>query len=319
MKKIIFITTCLLSFLLMSSYILPQKVKPLYAQKPPTLRELNSVISKAQGYYDGLYVDLGKNGAVMSEYYPKIKYTMRHATIGGYYYYLYTGNATRSAQLKKTILTHGFNPDFDQHSFIWKNSTLAPENIVYTTESYRDCEVTLPKYNDIKPYRSKVCILGKHSAHLYIAVSQLDTFTPMIDTLVKWESGKTSDTTLFENRFTRLGFGIPISTFNKCDHSASLIRSAHFGEIVLRSGKMQYADTIAHYMIKAQNKSGAFYTTYAKDGTRTLDKSLAYKVLDILFNDREAYKGDIVTNAETMNNALAFLLHYRCQRYNEGC
>lgn len=306
-------------FFIAYPFIKPPEDKPFVSQSAPTLAQLNKTISKAQTYYEGLYVDLGSEGAVVAEYYPKIKYTMRHATIGAYYYYDYIGDASRSAKLGKVIKENGFNPDYDQHSFIWKYYTNAPTDIIYTSTVYRDCSVKLPHFTSIAPYRSKVCSLGNLGVNAYILSSKLDSFSPMVNTLQEIEQNKKVDTTEFEKRFNSLGFGIPVCMINSCSSTASTIRSAHFGELALRLNKRQYADTTAHYLVKAQNKDGAIYTSYDKDGKRKSGKSAAYLLVDLFLNEKSGYKGDIVTNAETMNNALAFLMHYRCDKYGVGC
>jgi hypothetical protein len=289
-------------------------------QSPVSLQQLNSTITKAQKYYEGLYVDLGKDGAVVAEYYPKIKYTVRHATIGGIYYYEYIGDKKKSSKLRQFALKNGFSPIQDEHSFIWTKTSMAPKGIVYSSKTYHDCFVTLPTFDKITPYRSKVCSLGSFGVQLYIASTRLDTFVPMIDMLERIEQGeKTPDTKHLQERYNRLGFGIPVCTPLNCSSTSSTIRTAQFGELQLRTGNKKYADSVATALVKAQDKNGAIYISYDSAGNRKEDKSILYHILDKLFNDKSAYKGSIATNAETMNDSLAFLMHYRCEKYGVKC
>lgn len=293
-----------------------------FSSKKPTLDELNNSIAKAQTYYEGLYVDEGKQGAVMAEYYPKINYTVRHATIGGYYYYNFIGDSTRSAKLLYFIKHNGFNIQNDQHSFMWTQTTDINTENVDSAKNYHDCYTKLPKFKNLVPYRSKVCILGGLSVQTYLLLSRFDTFVPLVNTLIEFEKNgyvQKNDLEKYEKNFDRLGFGISMCSPFSCSKTASTIRTATFGQIALDLNLTKYADTTAFYLVHAQNKQGAIYTSYDKNAHFKDDKSSIYVVIDMFFNDKNAYHGAIYTNAETMNDALAFLMNYRCKVYNTGC
>lgn len=284
---------------------------------PPSLKDLTASISKAQAYYEGLYKPFPNNTGVVIEYYTngKTVYTVRHGVIGGIFYYDYIHQATQSAALKKFALANGFNPSIDDHSFIWTKTSSAPEGIVYTADEYQDCRVSLPSYRNISPYHSKVCKTGLFGISLYLLFSRLDPLLPIENTLQKLELGKKVDSTRFEQLYNDLGFGIPMCSPLGCSSVASTIRTAQFGELELRLHKTAYASAVAANLLKAQDKNGAIYISYDKKGKLDSKISFAYKFLDMFLNDKPLYRGYIPSNAETMNDSLAFLMHYRCQEY----
>lgn len=311
--------TSVICFLLFLLFILPE---PIYSQRiypMPTFDQLNQGIIKAENYYNGLYRPLNKSMAVMIEYYMtnKADYTVRHGVIGGYYYYKYIGDVDKSTKLQNLITTYGFIPSFDDHSFIWTQTNNAPLGIVYSLKDYNDCFVSLPSSRTIFPYHSKVCKLGKLGMQLYFLFSHFDTLSPIETTLQAQEQGYKVNTSSFEKKFDTLGFGMPICTPLGCGTMASTIRTAQFGVLEMRTGHMQYADAVASSLLAAQDKQGAIYISYDKNGHYKNEQSIFYKLIDLFFNDKPIYKGFIPSNAETMNDVLAFLLQYRQARLNE--
>jgi len=284
---------------------------------PPSLPTLNASIAKAQTYYEGLYKDFPNNTGVVIEYYTngKTVYTIRHGVIGGIFYYDYTHQATRAAALRKFALANGFIPSIDDHSFIWSQTTTAPKGVVYTDREYQDCRVSLPSYKNISPYHSKVCKTGLFGISLYLLFSRLDPLLPIENDLEEVESKRKVNPTYFEELYNSLGFGIPMCSPLGCSTVASTIRTAQFGELELRLHKLGYASAVAVNLLKAQDKNGAIYISYNKQGKLDSTISFAYRFLDIFLNDKPLYKGYIPSNAETMNDSLAFLMHYRCQEY----
>ena len=287
--------------------------------KAPRLSQLNDAISKAQAYYEGLYWDAGSEGAVVLEFYshPKSVYTVRHATIGGYYYYTYIGDFEKAEKLKRFSTTYGFDPEYDLHSLIWR-SNVSSDDFLYSNKAYPDCNANLPEFGNVLPYRSKVCKLGDLGFKAYLTLSKYDTFLPMLETLQGMSNGKQLDQekiNSFEQDYRNLGFGMPTCNPAGCSSIASAFRTAHFGEIELRLGRYQYADAVASDLISAQEPSGAIYLSYNENREFETDKPVTYLVLDALLNDEPIYDGFIPTNAETMSSVLAFLLHYRCDRF----
>lgn len=289
---------------------------PAVLHDAPTLDQLNVSISKAQSYYEGLYKDFGNNTAVVAEYYSgdKSVYTVRHGVIGGYFYFSYTNDATKSAALLNFAKKYGFNIYLDDHSFVWTKTNKAPIGIAYSNREYHDCSVTLPATKNIFPYRSKVCKLGVGGQYIYSVLSRFDVLSPIETDLQRVESGQTVKTTNYENKY--LGFGMPICTLISCDKNASVIRTAQFGLLELKAGKMNYADSVATDLISAQNDGGAIYLSYDKKYHLTNNKNVFYDIINKILAGKPFYKGYIPTNAESMNDSLAFLFQYRCAKYN---
>ena len=288
--------------------------------KTPSEKTLNSSITRAEKYYEGLYVDLGNNQAVVNEYYssPSHTYTVRHGVAGGIYYYDYIGDATRSAKLRNFAIAHGYDVSRDLHSFVWGTTFASKENI-YSIEPYQDCFTNLPTVGNEIPYHSKVCKLGIGGIGAYVFATEQDTLLPIIGQLQSYENtGKVNKVVLenLEHNYNKLGFGMPICMFSYCENIASTIRTAEFGDLELRLHKMNYADEVAAELIKAQNNQGAVYFSFDKDGNLKDRKSFLYNLIEKILGDKSIYKGFIPTNAETMNDVLAFLLHYRCVKYH---
>ncbi|HEX9060873.1 MAG TPA: hypothetical protein VF941_11895 [Clostridia bacterium] len=313
-RAVIVIFIIAIMFVILSSI---QPTKAFEKKKAPSLSELNSSISKAQVYYEGLYRPMGNKGAVVAEYYSGNKsiYTVRHGVIGGIFYYTYTKNISRASELKKFAKSYGFNPYYDDHSFIWTNKNNAPEGIVYSLKEYRDCTTSLPTVGNVSAYHSKVCKAGVIGENMYLLLSQFDPLLPIEDSLQQVESGKKVSTVSFEKLYNALGFGIPICTPLGCSLNASTIRTAQFGELELKTKHTQYADAVASDLIHSENKDGAIYISYDKKGKLDSSRSFIYTLLDKFLNDKPIFKGVIPTNAESMNDALAFLMQYRCDRY----
>lgn len=290
--------------------------KEIKQQKAPSVEELNQAISLAQRYYEGLYVDIGNNKALIKEYYsnPKGTYTVRHGTIGGIFYYDYIGEATKSAKLKNLVEKYKFDSSQDEHSYIWGIEKRQTRD--YPDQKYRDCFITLPAFKNITPYHSKVCKLGQIGVNLYMLTSRFDTFVQIQELLKKPDATKLKS---LEKKYDNLGFGMPICTPISCSTVASTFRTAQFGEIELRAKNMKYADKVANNLLQAQNKDGAIYISFDANGKLKTDKPFVYTILNVFLNDKPIYNGYIPTNAETMNDSLAFLMHYRCEKYKEKC
>lgn len=285
----------------------------------PDKKTVNTAIEKAQKYYEGLYVDLGDKGAVIKEFYttsPKSKYTVRHGVIGGVYYYAYIGDTEKAAKLLKFAQDHGFNVDDDLHSFIWKQQADKTVDL-YSDAPYKDCFVDLPEVKNVMPHKSKVCKLGDAGRFVYREISKRDTLVPQIEQLQNLATGKKVDDKLvkeLEKKFDEVG-GIPMCVMNNCQDTASAIRTATFGELQLRLGNMEYADKAAEALLRAQDKNGAIYHSFDKNGKLRTDKTWIYQMINKILAENPIFKGYIPTNAESMNDILAFLAHWRCAKF----
>lgn len=286
-----------------------------------SLNDLNNSISKAQSYYEGLYVDTSQ-GALINEYYssPKHLYTIRHGGAGAIFYYSYTHNASRSAELAKFFVTQNqtFDPSNDLHSYIWKTNDSGKEDL-YSISPYYDCNMNLPTIGDEIPYKSKVCKLGFAGQLFYIELTKMDVLVPTMQQLQRLESGKQVDTNEvkdLEKKFDNLGFGMPMCLLFYCSNSASTIRTAEFGDLELRLHNWKYADKVADQLLKIQDSSGAVHLAYNKDYNSVDIRNAIYTLADKVLNDEPIYTKDIPSNAETMNDTLAFLLQYRCAKYS---
>lgn len=282
--------------------------------------EVNKAIEKAEKYYEGLYVDVGERGAVVKEFYssPKSKYTVRHGVIGGMYYYEHKGEKEKAAKLRKFAVDHGFTPEDDIHSHIWrKKSTEKPEDL-YSDKAYKDCFVKLPEMGNLIPHQSKVCRLGTVGRTAYKEISKRDTLIPAIEQLQRIESGKKVDEKIvkdLEEKFDELGNGVPMCFMDYCQDASSAIRTATFGELQLRLGNMKYADKAALALLKAQDKNGAIYFSYDKNGRLKADKTWIYLMISKMLADNPIFHGYVPTNAESMADILAFLSHWRCAKF----
>jgi len=294
-------------------------VKPVDAAAP-TKQQMKGSIAKAEKYYEGLYQSVGDGKAVINEYYSNLKhtYTIRHGIMGGIYFYQYIGDSKKENALKNFIAQYNLNSSNDLHSYIWKETDKGQENL-YSEQPYYDCGLTLPIIGDEFPYHSKVCKLGTAGEDFYITATKEDTLVPTIVQIQALEAGTAVDMSIvtdLQNKYNNLGFGMPICYMSMCANVASTIRTAEFGDLELRLGNMNYADKVASQLIKAQNDQGAVYFSYDRDGHLKDNKPFVYDLIDAALNDQPVYSGYIPTNAETMNDVLAFLLRYDCAKYN---
>jgi hypothetical protein len=146
-----------------------------------------------------------------------------------------------------------------------------------------------------------------------------------------------------ERRFDRLGFGVPRCTPFGCDRErASALRTFAFGmlETVLgyRSGEIgrrPYADAVASLALSVQIGDdgivrtadrvayrpalrGGFLSYWNRDRRYLRPTGVAQAVAD-RFNMPPEYLGLRPTDSETGFDAYAFLVLYRCARYQVGC
>jgi hypothetical protein len=152
---------------------------------------------------------------------------------------------------------------------------------------------------------------------------------------------KTADD--LERRFDRLGFGIPRCTPLGCDRErASALRTFSFGmlETVLgynggELGRRRYADAVANLALRAQIGSDGVvraadrvayrpalrggFLSYWDAEHRYLKPTGVVQAMADRFNMPPEYLGLRPTDSETGFDAYAFLVLYRCARYEVGC
>jgi len=146
-----------------------------------------------------------------------------------------------------------------------------------------------------------------------------------------------------ERRFDRLGFGIPRCTPWACDTKrASALRTFAFGMLEATLGyrggelaRRPYADAVANLALSVQIGDdgvlraadrvlyrpalrGGFLSYWDRDRRYLRPNGIAQSVAD-RFNMPPEYLGVRPTDSETGFDAYAFLVLYRCARYQVGC
>lgn len=304
---------------MLTLFLLFLSVSPAFAISQ---QQLEQSIHKAETYYEGLYQPIGNNMAVVNEYYTGTNqdyYTIRHGVTGGIYYYMQTGQFDKAQKLTNFALTYGVNPNDDLHSYIWKGADSGTENL-YSTQPYYDCTITMPQIGGELPYHSKVCKFGNIGLTAYIAITKTDPLVITIQQLQNLESGKSVDKQAvlgIQTDYNKVGNGVPMCIGSFCSKDASTIRTAEFGDLQLRLGDIQSATTIVENIIKAQNTDGSVNISYDKQNHLVDNKNGLYTLLDDFFEDRPILKGIIPSNAETLNDVLAFLLQYECKVFKK--
>lgn len=302
-------------FLLVVTFLfVPQKAHAI------SQSELEKAIHKAEVYYESFYHSVGNNMAVVNEYdsAPQAYYTMRHGVSGGIFYYMQTGQFAKAQALTNFARSLGVNPNDDLHSYIWKNKETGTENL-FSAQPYYDCYTNMPQIGNELPYHSKVCKFGSLGLAAYTTITRFDPLLITIQQLQNIESGKKVDHKAvlgLQADYQKVGNGMPMCIGPYCSQNASAIRTAEYGELQLRLGNMQEADKVVSDLVKAQNPQGAVFIAYDKKGNLVDPKNAAYTLLDKLYEDKSIFQGSIPSNAETLNDVLAFLLHYLCQKYH---
>ena len=276
----------------------------------PTLEELNQAIKAGQGYYESLYRDLGEYALIVKyRSNPKFTYTIRHGAIGGYHYFNRIGETEKSDKLKAFINSVGLDAYRDPHALMWRS--FEPNGGFFDIYSYDDCYRELPDFQNIYAYTSKVCRVGESGRSLFLYLISFDPFSKLIDILIDPNLDTKEVTDLYFNT----GNGIPMCTPFWCSSNASAYRTAIFGEVKLRAGNKLVAGSVARNLLDVQGEDGEFFINYTRDNELITGLPWYYKVINLILGDRPIYNGLIPTNAETMNDVLAFLLNYRCDVY----
>ena len=154
-------------------------------------------------------------------------------------------------------------------------------------------------------------------------------------------ASRTAD--VLERRFDRLGFGIPRCTPWACDTKrASALRTFAFGMLETTLGyrggelaRRPYADAVANLALSVQIGDdgvlrsadrvlyrpalrGGFLSYWDRDRRYLRPSGIAQSVAD-RFNMPPEYLGVRPTDSETGFDSYAFLVLYRCARYQVGC
>lgn len=270
------------------------------------------------------------------------RYTVRHATQTGISYYKATYQPVQENALLKYTESFGLPFGYDLHSVIWGDSAGWPTNFVYNTNVYYDCYIQFPTYQFAYAYKSKVCSLPD-GPNIYVALSKTDSLVPTQAAIQNVERGQigqaVEEDQSLEQEFDKAGFGL--STCPKisilppwwCSYNEeSTIRTATFGVLELKLGHTQYADKVASLLVQHQVQNGdvslptgqifrplqtgAIPLAWNRQGQFVSGESTVYKIVGWFLNMHPEYLGPIPTNAETQADGLAFLLQYRCQKYN---
>jgi hypothetical protein len=292
------------------------------------------------------------------------RFTIRHATQLAWLHAVSREDEPRTAALARFMLAAGFVPGQDLRAAIFGRGRDAPRDFSYRHEpfidAYGDCQLEPPASPMAYPYRSKAC-LG--DVQPYLLAARYDTLLPAIEALQALNRGEAPDGSYrdrsallpmvttsasrtadeLEERFDRLGFGIPRCTPLGCDRErASALRTFTFGmlETVLgysggQVGRRQYADAVAGLALRVQIGDdgvvraadrvayrpalrGGFLSYWNRD-RRYLKPSGVVQAVADRFNMPPEYLGLRPTDSETGFDAYAFLALYRCARYQVGC
>lgn len=283
-----------------------------------------------------------------------LRYTDRHGTQEGQNYFWYKQDYYKSLKLINSLVQRGVVPDLDLSAPIWGQGTGFPDNIFYNADaSYRDCQVEHNRNNSSYAYLSKVCL---SEPDLYALLTSFDTLVPTVQAvhmLNKYHDPKISQSGIptpletaisLEQKFDRLGFGIPMCSPVGCENLASSIRTSYFGtlETILgyeygRETSRYYADMVADLLLKTQIKDGIIKTSQDNiyrpineggflisyndnNGTLMFQQNypLPYQLANSMLNMPPEYLGIIPSNIETTADVYAFLLKYRYDKYRVG-
>jgi hypothetical protein len=293
------------------------------------------------------------------------RFTVRHATQLAWLHAVSREDKDRSTALARFMLNAGFVPGRDLRAAIFGQGRDEPRDFGYRHEpfldAYGDCRLDPPTSPLAYPYRSKACLADVRP---YLLAARHDTLLPAIEALQALNRGDSPDHSYrdqsallpmastsaartadaLEERFDRLGFGIPRCAIAiGCDQErASALRTFAFGmlETVLgyNSGQLDrrpYADAVAGLALSVQVGDdgvvraadrvayrpalrGGFLSYWNRDRRYLKPSGVAQSVADH-FNMPPEYLGLRPTDSETGFDAYAFLALYRCARYQVGC
>lgn len=119
---------------------------------------------------------------------PAHRFTIRHATKLGTYFYDFYTDPYKVQQLNYTVNTYGFNTTPDIYAPLFGKGVSASDGYMFTADAYHDCSLTRNGMDSTisfgnnphrYPYESKACI----SIQSYIALSRLDYLVPALQAI----------------------------------------------------------------------------------------------------------------------------------------
>lgn len=195
---------------------------------------------------------------------PANRFTIRHATKLGTYFYDYYTDPYKVQQLNATVNVYGFNTVPDIYAPLFGKGTSAADNFMFTNDAYHDCDlvrngmdstITFGYMPHRYPYESKACI----SRLTYINLSKVDylaTGLQALHILNKYHDPdhQYSDPRQYGNTTPRLiarwletkwnGYGIP--AYLKDAEFASSLRTNVFVALEAKLG-YEYNDLTSRY------------------------------------------------------------------------
>jgi len=131
-------------------------------------------------YNTEYFINAGVNGSR-----PAHRFTIRHATKLGTYFYDYYTDPYKVQQLNYTANVYGFNVVPDIYAPLFGEGISASDSYLFSTDAYHDCSlvnngmdstISFGNFPHRYPYESKACI----SITSYIALSKLDYLVPAL-------------------------------------------------------------------------------------------------------------------------------------------
>ena len=123
------------------------------------------------------------------DFLPASRYTVRHATKVGSYFYNKYNDPYKVQQLTYTFTQYGFTSVPDIYAPLFGASGTASNTYFFNTAAYHDCDLVNDGMDSTMsfgygpyryPYESKVCVLGRTA---YIALSRLDYLIPALQAI----------------------------------------------------------------------------------------------------------------------------------------
>ncbi len=225
-------------------------------------------------------------------------------------------------------------------------------------EVYHDCHASHWNNTLDYLYQSKICKVGVATYVAISQSDPLTTSIQAMHILNKYgdpersylDGGNQQSTPIgaaieLEQKFNQSRIGIPMCNPIGCNYDiASGIRTFSFGALETRLGygygrqiSRDYADTVARLALEVQigddqtllmadggtfyrpAQKGAFYLSWDASMRYAKSEPFGYGYLNDLLNMPDEYRGVLVSNMETTLDTYAFLVLYRCKKYDIGC
>lgn len=287
------------------------------------------------------------------------RFTVRHATNDAEQYAVYQGQRAAARRMGATARQAGFPYGRDIYASMWGGSGRWDDQSPFTAHAYADCSKPMKADGTTYNYRSKTCsvpdrayvwlssfdplvrmlqglhVLGRHRDPGRRYDDPEHTRVSVRTELPRWEA-----------MYRRQG-GIPRCSPISCDSTwSSGIRTAVFGALETEMGyrfddpvSRSYADRAATMILASQIKApgllrmayGTFYRPLMAGGFMIawrpgmligFSPKISAKAVDetvSALSMPQEYVGYVVSNGESAMAAYAFLVRYRCLKYDVGC